>query len=154
MSVAGSPKFGSIAAIIGALALGACANPSPRQVLATTGVPPAIGPYSQIVTHGSTLYLSGVIPLNEAGNAVVGATIEEQTHTVLNYIGTLLKSQGLDFSDVLISNVYMQDLNDFAKMNKIYGEYFKKDPPARATVQVARLPRDVKIEIAVVAGRR
>lgn len=144
-----------VAGCTAALLLTACAAPSPRTVLSTTGVPPAIGPYSQMIAHGNTLYLSGVIPLNEAGNAVVGTSIEEQTHTVLRYIGVMLKSQGLDYSDVLSSSVFMKDLNEFAAMNKVYGEYFKPgNAPARATVEVARLPRDVKVEIAVIAGRR
>lgn len=143
------------AACAAALLLTACAMPAKREVLATTGVPPAIGPYSQMISHGNTLYLSGVIPLNTAGNAVVGTSIEEQTHTVLRYIGVMLKSQGLDYSDVLMSSVFMKDLNEFAAMNKVYGEYFKAgNAPARATVEVARLPRDVKVEIAVIAGRR
>lgn len=155
-----SPRFsltrltGVAAGCAAALLLSACAT-APRTVLSTTGVPPAIGPYSQMIAHGNTLYVSGTIPLNEAGTAVVGTTIEEQTHTVLRYIGTMLKSQGLDYSDVLQSTVFMKDLNEFGAMNKVYGEYFKPgNAPARATVEVARLPRDVKVEIAVIAGRR
>lgn len=143
-----------VSAAAAVLMLTACAGPAKREVLATTGVPPAIGPYSQMVAHGHNLYLSGVIPLNVAGNAVVGSTIEEQTRTVLDYIGVMLKSQGLDHSDVLSSTVYLKDLNEFAAMNKVYAEYFKSGAPVRATVEVARLPRDVKIEIAVIAGRR
>jgi reactive intermediate/imine deaminase len=92
--------------------------------------------------------------LNLAGTAVEGATIEEQTKVVLDYIGAGLASQGLSYEDVLSSTVYMKDLNEFAAMNAVYAQYFKKDPPARATVEAARLPRDVKIEIAVVVGRR
>lgn len=151
-----SARVAKLAAICAAAVLmTACAMPAKRTVLSTTGVPPAIGPYSQMVSHGHTLYLSGVIPLNEAGNAVVGTTIEEQTHAVLRYIGTMLKSQGLDYGDVLSSSVYMKDLNEFAAMNKVYGEYFKPgNAPVRATVEVARLPRDVKVEIAVIVGRR
>ena len=144
-----------VAGCIAALLMTACAVQTPRTVLSTTGVPPAIGPYSQMIAHGNTLYLSGVIPLNEAGNAVVGNSIEEQTHTVLRYIGLMLKSQGLDYGDVLSSSVFMKDLNEFGAMNKVYAEYFKPgNAPARATVEVARLPRDVKVEIAVIAGRR
>ncbi|PZP92836.1 Rid family detoxifying hydrolase [Pseudorhodoferax sp. Leaf265] len=144
-----------VAGCAAALLMTACAMPAKRTVLSTTGVPPAIGPYSQMVSHGNTLYLSGVIPLNEAGNAVVGGTIEEQTHAVLRYIGTMLQSQGLDYTDVLSSSVFMKDLNEFAAMNKVYGEYFKPgNAPVRATVEVARLPRDVKVEIAVIVGRR
>ena len=144
----------TVAACAAALAMTACAVPMPRTVLSTTGVPPAIGPYSQMVAHGNTLYFSGVIPLNTAGNAVVGTTIEEQTRTVLGYMGTMLKSQGLDYSDVLSTTVYMKDLNEFAAMNKVYGEHFTSGAPARATVEVARLPRDVKVEIGAIVGRR
>jgi 2-iminobutanoate/2-iminopropanoate deaminase len=152
------PAHRRLAGLIGsaalALATTACTMPTQRQALSTSGVPPAIGPYSQMVSHGTTLYLSGVIPLNTAGNAVVGTSIEEQTHTVLGHMGTLLKSQGLDYADVLSTTVYMKDLNDFAAMNKVYGEYFKSAAPARATVEVARLPRDVKVEISAIVGRR
>ncbi len=135
------------------IALTGCVT-SPRTVLSTDQIYPAIGPYSQMVAHGNVIYLSGVLPLNKAGNAIQGTTIEEQTRQVLDYIGMALRSQGLGYEDVLMSNVYMKDLNEFAAMNKVYGEYFKTAAPARATVEVARLPRDVKIEIAVVAGRR
>ncbi len=138
---------------VAALTVG-CAMPAKREVLSTTQIYPAIGPYSQMVAHGSTLYFSGVLPLNAAGNAVVGTSIEEQTRAVLDFIGAKLKSQGLGYEDVLSSSVYMKDLNEFAAMNKVYGEYFRTNPPARATVEVARLPRDVKIEIAVIVGRR
>jgi reactive intermediate/imine deaminase len=131
-----------------------CAVPAKREVLSTNQIYPAIGPYSQMVSHGNVIYLSGVLPLNAAGTAVQGTTIEEQTRVVLDFIGAKLKSQGLSYQDVLSSSVYMKDLNEFAVMNRVYGEYFKVDPPARATVEVARLPRDVKIEIAVIAGRR
>ena len=122
-----------------------------RMVHATGNIYPAIGPYSQMVQAGNTYYLSGVIPLNKAGNAVEGATIEEQTRLVLAYIGEILKAQGMTHDNVVMSTVFMKDLNDFAKMNAVYGEFFKAAPPSRATVEVARLPRDVRIEIAVVA---
>lgn len=143
----------ALTAIVGLVGCSTPTNNS-KKILSTNAIYPAIGPYSQMTAHGNLIFLSGVIPLNKAGNAVEGTTIEEQTKLVLDYIGEKLRSQGLSYEDVLMSNVYMTDLNDFPVMNKIYGEYFKKDPPARATVQVARLPRDVKIEIAVVAGRR
>lgn len=144
------------AALLGAGLLGGCALPGTggKVVLSTDKTYPAIGPYSQMVGHGRLIYFSGVIPLNKEGTAVQGSTVEEQTRLVLDYIGLQLQSQGLGYADVLNSTVYMKDLNDFAVMNRVYGEYFKKAPPARATVEVARLPRDVKIEIAVVAARR
>ena len=140
------------AVAMAALATG-CAAPG-KQVLSTDKIYPAIGPYSQMTASGGTIYLSGVLPLNQAANAIVGTTIEEQTRLVLTLIGEKLKSQGLSHDDVLMSTVYMKDLNDFAKMNQVYGEFFKNKPPARATVQVARIPRDALIEIAVVAARR
>lgn len=145
----------TLAVATAALALlGGCAAPggSGGKLIHTTGnVYPAIGPYSQMVQAGNTYYLSGVIPLNKAGNAIEGTTIEEQTRLVLTYIGEVLKAQGMDHQNVVMSNVFMKDLNEFARMNAVYGEFFKTAPPSRATVEVARLPRDVKIEIAVIA---
>lgn len=137
-------------AVVALAVLSGCASTG-KTIHTTTNVYPAIGPYSQMVQSGNTYYLSGVIPLNKAGNAVEGATIEEQTRLVLNYIGEILKASGMSHSNVVMSNVYMKDLNEFAKMNAVYGEFFKTSPPSRATVEVARLPRDVKIEIAVIA---
>ena len=137
-----------------AVVLTGCAAQNKREVLSTTQVPPAIGPYSQMVAHGSTIYFSGMLPLNAQGTAIQGTTIEEQTRTVLEHIGAQLRSQGLSYEDVLSTSVFMKDLNEFATMNKVYGEYFKTAAPARATVEVARLPRDVKIEISAVVGRR
>ena len=133
--------------------LAGCATGPAKQIHTTTDVYPAIGPYSQMVQAGNLVFLAGVIPLNKAGNAVQGSTIEEQTRLTLDYIGAKLKSQGLGFEHVVMSTVYMKNLNDFGSMNKIYAEYFKTQPPARATVEVARLPRDVLIEIAVIAAK-
>lgn len=141
--------------VLGAAVLTGCAAPGGGgTVIHTTDkIYPAIGPYSQMVQSGNTYYLSGVIPLNKAGNAVEGTTIEEQTRLVLTYIGEVLKAQGMGYENVVMSNVYMKNLNDFGKMNAIYGEFFKNRPPSRATVEVARLPRDVQIEIAVIATK-
>lgn len=149
-------KLIAIACVAGGACLTTgCATPGGgKVVLSTDKIYPAIGPYSQMIAHGKLIYFSGVIALNQAGTAIEGATIEEQTHKVLGYIGAELASQGLGFEDVLNSTVYMQDLNEFAAMNRVYGEYFKNDPPARATLQVARLPRDARIEIAIIAARR
>ena len=133
-----------------AVALTGCATGG-KTIHTTGNVYPAIGPYSQMVQSGNTYYLSGVIPLNKAGNAIEGTTIEEQTRLVLTYIGEVLKAQGLSHDNVVMSTVFMKDLNEFARMNAVYAEFFKTNPPSRATVEVARLPRDVKIEIAVIA---
>ena len=142
----------AVAALAVAVLTG-CASTGGRTIHTTQNIYPAIGPYSQMVQSGNTYYLSGVIPLNKAGNAVEGTTIEEQTRLVLTYIGEVLKAQGMTHQNVVMSNVYMKNLNDFAKMNAVYGEFFKTNPPSRATVEVARLPRDVLIEIAVVATK-
>jgi 2-iminobutanoate/2-iminopropanoate deaminase len=139
------------AGVLAAALLAGCAAPGGKSIHSTPNIYPAIGPYSQMVQAGNTYYLSGVIPLNKAGTAIEGATIEEQTRLVLTYIGEVLKSQGMDHSNVVMSNVFLKDLNEFGKMNAVYAEFFKTNPPSRATVEVARLPRDVKIEIAVIA---
>jgi reactive intermediate/imine deaminase len=142
--------------IVASAALTGCATPGTggKVVLKTDKIYPPIGPYSQMVGYGNLIYFSGLIALNKAGTAIEGATIEEQTKLVLDYIGAGLESQGLTYDDVLSSTVYMKDLNEFTAMNGVYGQYFKKDPPVRSTIEVARLPRDAKIEIAIVAGRR
>ncbi|ALK99444.1 endoribonuclease L-PSP [Massilia sp. WF1] len=138
-----------------AIVLGGCASPPPHKMaLSTDKIYPAIGPYSQMIGYGNLIYFSGLISLNKEGSAIEGATIEEQTRHVLDYVGAGLASQGLSYDDVLSSTVYMKDLNEFAAMNAVYGQYFKKDPPARATLEVARIPRDAKIEIAIIAGRK
>jgi reactive intermediate/imine deaminase len=143
-----------IAAAAVVATLSGCAMPGPSKTIHTTDqIYPAIGPYSQMVQAGNLYFLSGVIPLNRAGNAVQGTTIEEQTRLVLDYIMAKLKAQGMGPENVVMSNVYLKNLNDFATMNGIYGQYFKTAPPARATVEVARLPRDVLIEIAVIASK-
>jgi reactive intermediate/imine deaminase len=145
-------RFKMGAGVLAIAALSGCASGG-KSIHTTTNVYPAIGPYSQMVQSGNTYYLSGVIPLNKAGNAVEGTTIEEQTRLVLTYIGEVLRAQGLSHDHIVMSTVYMKDLNEFARMNAVYGEFFKTSPPSRATVEVARLPRDVKIEIAVIATK-
>lgn len=138
------------------LVMGGCAAPGMggKEVLSTDQTYPAIGPYSQMIGHGRLIWFSGVIALNREGTALQGTTTEEQTRATLENIGLQLRSQGLDFVDVVSATVYMKDLNDFAAMNRVYGEYFRQAPPVRSTVEVARIPRDAKIEIAVVAARR
>ena len=124
-----------------------------RQVVATDAAPKAIGPYSQAVWAGDYLFCAGQIPLDPAtGNMVAGGIIE-QTTRVLENINGLLRSQGLGFSNVVKTTVFLSDMNNFAAMNEVYGKYFIKDFPARSTVQVARLPKDALVEIEVVACR-
>lgn len=106
-----------------------------------------IGPYSQAVLVDNTLYVSGQIALELAGSGDVVA----ETHKVLENIGHILKAAGLDYSDIVKSSIFLRDMNDFAKVNGAYGTYFSENPPARETVQVARLPKDVNVEISVIA---
>jgi 2-iminobutanoate/2-iminopropanoate deaminase len=146
-------RFSLALAALATALLAGCAVPGGKVLYSTPNIYPAIGPYSQMVQAGNTYYLSGVIPLNKAGNAIQGTTIEEQTRLVLEYIGEVLKSQGMTHDNVVMSTVFLKDLNEFGRMNAVYAEFFKTNPPSRATVEVARLPRDVKIEIAVVATK-
>ncbi len=113
--------------------------------------PPAIGPYSQGIVSGSYVFLSGQIPLvGDSGKFVEGG-ITEQTEQVIANIKALLASQGLDLSDVVKATVFLADMNEFAAMNDVYASHFTGTPPARSTVQVARLPRDARVEIEVIA---
>lgn len=119
-------------------------------VIASEQAPKAIGPYSQAIQVGNLLFTSGQIPLNLEGNVVEGG-IEEQTRQVFANLQAVLAEAGCQFSDVVKATVFMKDMNDFAAMNTIYGEVFGAHKPARSAVEVARLPRDVFVEIEVIA---
>jgi 2-iminobutanoate/2-iminopropanoate deaminase len=112
---------------------------------------PAIGPYSPAVRAGRMLFVSGQIPLDPATGQLVEGDIRAQTTRVLQNIGELLKAGGADFPDVVRTSIFLADLGDFAVVNEIYATYFTPPYPARATVQVARLPRDVRVEIDAIA---
>lgn len=135
-----------------ALATG-CAAPGSKTVVATKDAPEAIGPYSQAIRHGGTLYLAGQIPIDPKSNQLNTGSIEDQTRLVLDNLKAVLAANGMTMDDVVSTSVFMKDLNEFARMNAVYATYFKDKPPARATVQVARLPRDVAIEISAIAVR-
>lgn len=109
--------------------------------------PKALGPYSPATKLGDFVYLSGQIPLDPASGEVVGTTIEEQTHQVMKNIGAVLADMGLSYKHIMKSTIYVSDLNDFDKLNEVYGSYLEEPFPARSCVQVARLPKDVKVEI-------
>lgn len=123
-----------------------------RQAVTTPNAPAAIGPYSQAIKAGSLLFLSGQIPLDPATGQLVPGGIEAQTRQVFANIGAILTAAGASFENVVSATVYVADMNDFAKVNEIYATYFSSPAPARATVQVARLPKDSLVEIQVVAG--
>lgn len=140
-----------LATLCAALVTG-CASTG-KEVIATKDAPAAIGPYSQAIRVGNTLYLAGQIPIDPRSNSLVTGTIEEQTRLVLDNLKAVLAAAGMSMDDVVSTSVFLKDLNDFQRMNAVYATYFKDKPPARATVQVARLPRDVAIEISAIAAR-
>ena len=117
----------------------------------TPDAPGAIGPYSQAIRAGDFLFLSGQIPLDAATGQLVAGGIAEQTHQVLKNLGAVLKAAGSSYARVVKTTVYLADMGEFSAMNEIYGTYFSSPAPARATVQAARLPRDVRVEIDAVA---
>ena len=124
-----------------------------RQIVATDAAPKAVGPYSQAVWAGDYLFCAGQIPLDPGTGNIVAGGITEQAIRVLENIQGLLKSQGLDFGNVVKSTVFLSDMNNFAAMNEVYAKYFTTEPPARSTVQGARLPKDALVEIEVIAAR-
>ncbi|CAM4517734.1 2-iminobutanoate/2-iminopropanoate deaminase [Paenibacillus endophyticus] len=123
----------------------------PLQVISTDKAPAAIGPYSQAIKLGGLLFTSGQIPLDASGELVEGG-IEEQTHQVFRNLESVLAAAGASFQDVVKATVFMKDMNQFATVNSIYGSYFGEHKPARSTVEVARLPKDVFVEIEVIAS--
>jgi 2-iminobutanoate/2-iminopropanoate deaminase len=124
-----------------------------QQVISTPNAPAAIGPYSQAILAGNTLYLAGQIAIDPATNQVRPGTIEEETKLVLDNLKAVVEAAGMTMANIVSTTVFMADLNEFPRMNAVYATYFPANPPARATVQVARLPRDVKVEIAAIAVR-
>jgi 2-iminobutanoate/2-iminopropanoate deaminase len=144
-----------IAAALGSFASRAFAGiarskPMKKQVQ-TDKAPKAIGPYSQGIIANGFVFCSGQIPIDPATGELNTGSIEDQTRQVLKNIGAVLEAAGSSFDEVVKCTVFLQDMNDFAKMNAVYAEFFKAPNPARAAVQVARLPRDVKVEIEAIA---
>jgi 2-iminobutanoate/2-iminopropanoate deaminase len=122
-----------------------------RTAITTGDAPQAIGPYSQAIRSGNLLFASGQIPIEPATGNVVASDISAQTRQVFANIAGVLKAAGASFDNVVKTTVFLADMNDFVAMNAVYGEFFAAPAPARSTVQVARLPRDAKIEIEIVA---
>lgn len=122
-----------------------------KKQIHTVGAPEAIGPYSQAIVCGDTLYASGQIPIDPASGKIESDDITEQAHRVMKNIGAILAAADLDYGDVVKTTVFLTDLNDFGTVNAVYGEYFRAPYPARSCVQVAALPRGAKIEAEIVA---
>lgn len=127
------------------------------RIVFTENAPAPIGPYSQAVWNGDTLFVSGQIALDAKTGSLVGAngeSIEEETHKVMHNMGQILEAAGLSFSDVVKCGIFVKDMNHFQAINGVYGEYFTENPPARETVEVSRLPKDVRVEISCVAAKQ
>ncbi len=124
-----------------------------KSIIHTQNAPKAIGPYSQAVICGDLLFVSGMLGMDPKTGEFAGQGIEKQAVQVLENLKAVIEAAGMSLQNVLKSTVFLQDMNDFAKFNEIYGRYFAESPPARETVQVARLPRDAAIEISVICGK-
>ncbi|GAB3335240.1 RidA family protein [Micromonospora halotolerans] len=125
-----------------------------HRVVTSPDAPAAIGPYSQAIAVGDALYLSGQLPIDPVTNKLLaGASIEDQTRQVLRNLDAVLRAGGMTLDNVVSTTVYVADLNEFARFNTAYAEFFGSKPPARATVQVARVPQDAKVEISAIAVR-
>lgn len=122
-----------------------------RQIVETDKAPRAIGPYSQAVIAGGFVFASGQIPLDPRTGEFVAGGVAEQTEQVMRNLLAVLEAAGSSAEQVVKTTVFLADMNDFAAMNEVYGRYFKEKPPARATVEAARLPRDARVEIEAVA---
>lgn len=123
-----------------------------KTIIQTKEAPAPIGPYSQAVKAGNLLFVSGQIAIHPSDGKVIAETIEEETHQVMKNIGAILKHAGADFGNIIKTGIFLKDMNDFVKVNEIYGSYFRTEFPARETVQVSRLPKDVNVEISVIAS--
>ncbi|TXT28313.1 MAG: TdcF protein [Rhodocyclaceae bacterium] len=130
-----------------------CSTTQGSSAVSTTSAPAALGPYSQAIRSGNMLFLSGQIPLDPATGQISGSTVDEQTKRVMDNLAAVLAANDMTMANIVSTTVYVRDLNDFAAMNKVYGTYFTSNPPARATVQAARLPKDVTVEISAIATK-
>jgi 2-iminobutanoate/2-iminopropanoate deaminase len=122
-----------------------------KEIIATEQAPQAIGPYSQAVRAGNLVFASGQIPLDPATQEFVAGGIAEQTEQVLKNLKAVFAAAGVAMDQIVKTTVYLADMNDFTAMNEVYGKYFAENPPARATVQAARLPKDARVEIEAIA---
>lgn len=143
-----------VASAILLTALAACGNPGvERKIIATDNAPAAIGPYSQAVMMGNTVYLAGQIAIDPATGNIVEGGIEAETHQVMANIKAVLAEAGFDLSDVVQVQAYLADLEEYGSFNEIYATYFINAPPARAVIEAQRLPKDVRVEIMVTARK-
>jgi 2-iminobutanoate/2-iminopropanoate deaminase len=122
-----------------------------KTVIYSSDAPEPIGPYSQAVQSGNMLFISGQIAIQRSTGQILTGNIEDETTMVMLNIQAILKAAGLNFSNVVKSTIFLKDMNNFPRVNDVYGQYFKQQPPARETVEVRRLPKDVNVEISCIA---
>lgn len=122
-----------------------------KEIINSNNAPAPIGPYSQAVKFGNMVYLSGQIAINPANGEMILDSIEDEMHQVMKNIEAVLKEANSSLENIIKTSIFLKNMDDFAKVNEIYGSYFSKDFPARETVQVAKLPKDVNVEISVIA---
>ena len=122
-----------------------------KTVVYSADAPEPIGPYSQAIQAGSMLFISGQIAIQKSSGNILTSDIQVETKQVMENISHILKAAGMDFSNVVKSSIFLKDMNNFPKVNEIYGQFFQQQPPARETVEVSRLPKDVNVEISCIA---
>lgn len=122
-----------------------------KSIIQSSDAPAPIGPYSQAVLKQDTLFLSGQVAIDPANGELVIGNIEAETRQVMKNLRAVLSAAGMDFSQVVKTTIYVKDLENFSRINEVYGSYFEVDPPARETVEVSRLPKDVNVEISCIA---
>jgi 2-iminobutanoate/2-iminopropanoate deaminase len=122
-----------------------------KKIIYSAQAPEPIGPYSQAVQSGNILFISGQIAIQKSSGKMITSDIEAETAQVMQNLSEILKAAGMDFSHVVKSTIFLKDMNAFPKVNEVYGQHFPQQPPARETVEVSRLPKDVNVEISCVA---
>jgi 2-iminobutanoate/2-iminopropanoate deaminase len=123
-----------------------------KKIISTSEAPAAVGPYSQAIRIGNFVFCSGQIPLDPKTGEIVPGDVNAQTRRVMENIAAVLRAEGLNFGNIIKTTIFLANLADFQAVNELYGSYFKSDPPARSTVQVAALPKNAQVEIEVVAA--
>ncbi len=122
-----------------------------KNIVFSQNAPAPISPYSQAVQAGNLLFVSGQIAIQQSTGSILTGSIEEETHQVMKNIGEVLSAAGLNYSHIVKTTIFLKDMDNFPKVNSLYGSYFTSEPPARETVEVSRLPRDVNVEISCIA---
>lgn len=122
-----------------------------KNVIYSANAPDPIGPYSQAIQVGNLLFVSGQVAIQKSSGNIITGNIQDETHQVMKNMGEILKAANLDFSNVVKCTIFLKDMNNFPQVNDVYGSYFANQPPARETVEVSRLPKDVNVEISCIA---